>query len=133
MCMVFSADERLYRAIRPIDIFWKKEGKISSAAFKDSQGLSCDRDMGRIDVSSCVCSLLKFLQRDETVVSISYRECIDVNATLEYEPIDGNEYHSLILNNHEKRQLTDSQAKKLSKLVHYDYLDAYGRIVYQHD
>ena len=131
--MMFIDDERLFRAVQPKDMFWKKDGKISSAAFKDSNGLSCDRDMGRISVSSCVCSLLNFIQRDNTVVSVNYGECTDINALVKHDPVENNEHHSLILNGNDKKELTDGKAKRLSKLVRYDYLDTYGKIVYKPD
>lgn len=125
--MTFGLNERLYRAVLPSDMYWKKDGKISSAVFKDSKGLSCDRDLGRVDSSLCVSTLLNYLQRDRTVVSISYSECIEVNTLVEYDPIPDNCYHSLILNDNEKIQLTEGKARRLTKMVRYDYLDSYAK------
>ena len=38
--LVLIVDERLYRAVRPDSLFWKVNGTLSSAAFKDKKGLS---------------------------------------------------------------------------------------------
>ncbi|MCR5322424.1 MAG: hypothetical protein K6E85_04015 [Lachnospiraceae bacterium] len=46
----FDTYERLYRAVYPPNImpmFWKENGQLSSAAFKDKNGLSVERDGGR--------------------------------------------------------------------------------------
>ena len=49
MTELFDMYERLYRAVYPPNImpFWKKNGQLSSAAFKDKKGLSVERDGGR--------------------------------------------------------------------------------------
>ena len=46
----FDKFERLYRAVYPTNImpmFWKENGELSSAVFKDKNGLSVERDGGR--------------------------------------------------------------------------------------
>ena len=48
----FSIDEKLYRAVFPPaikDMFWRKDGTVSSAAFADPKGLSVDRGNHRED------------------------------------------------------------------------------------
>ena len=48
----FEPSEKLYRAVYPpeiADIFWKRDGSISSAAFADPHGLSVDRGDYRDD------------------------------------------------------------------------------------
>ena len=43
---IFRIDEKLYRAVYPpevMDMFWKRDGSVSSAAFEDRNGLSVDR------------------------------------------------------------------------------------------
>lgn len=45
MDSVFYNNEKLYRAILPIEPFKKSDGSISSAAFKDKNGLSVDKQM----------------------------------------------------------------------------------------
>ena len=48
----FKLTEKLYRAVYPpevADIFWKKDGTVSSAAFVDPKGLSVDRGDYRED------------------------------------------------------------------------------------
>ena len=45
----FDIYERLYRAVYPPEImpmFWKENGEISSAVFKDKRGLSVERAGG---------------------------------------------------------------------------------------
>ena len=47
MAELFDMYERLYRAVYPPNImplFWKEDGQLSSAAFKDKKGLSVERD-----------------------------------------------------------------------------------------
>ena len=46
MDSTFRNDEMLYRAVYPPDkvaMFWKRNGLLSSAAFKDRKGLSVER------------------------------------------------------------------------------------------
>ena len=48
----FSMDEKLYRAVWPPEIyelFWRRDGSVSSAAFADPKGLSVDRGDYRSD------------------------------------------------------------------------------------
>ena len=50
MTELFDMYERLFRAVYPPNImplFWKENGQLSSAAFKDKKGLSVERDGGR--------------------------------------------------------------------------------------
>ena len=46
----FELNEKLYRAVYPPDVaemFWRKDGTISSAAFADPRGLSVNRGNNR--------------------------------------------------------------------------------------
>ncbi len=48
----FNDDEKLYRAVYPpeiFDLFWKKDGTLTSAAFRDKRGLSVERGFYRED------------------------------------------------------------------------------------
>ena len=48
----FFDDEKLYRAVFPpeiVDMYWRRDGTISSAAFADPKGLSVDRGDYRPD------------------------------------------------------------------------------------
>ncbi len=48
----FEANEKLFRAVYPpniIPMFWKENGEISSAAFKDKKGLSVERAGNRVN------------------------------------------------------------------------------------
>ena len=49
----FDIYERLYRAVYPPEImpmFWKENGEISSAVFKNKRGLSVERAENRFDI-----------------------------------------------------------------------------------
>ena len=47
----FKGDEALYRAVRPLPMFIKDDGTITSGAFKDKCGLSVERGNYRTDAS----------------------------------------------------------------------------------
>jgi len=130
MNTALSDDERLYRAVAPDNMYWKQEGRISSAVFKDSNGASTDREMGR-EVSACIEHLLSHLDIGGSVVSVTVQQCTEVGAQAEYDPKEENEYHSLIVNSQESRQLTDGKAKRLAKVARYDHLDSYGEKMYK--
>lgn len=60
----FSDCEKLYRAVFPtsyIQMFWKKDGTISSAAFSDREGLSVERGNFRDD-KDVIEEMQKFLK-----------------------------------------------------------------------
>ena len=103
--MEFEKEEKLFRVIRPGSMFWKSEGKLSSAAFKDKNGLSV--------------SLLENRLKDKgAVVSVKVRQCEKINAVVRYLPIEyekeRNPYHSEIHGSTDKKPLTGSQARALA-------------------
>lgn len=104
--MEFEKEEKLFRVIRPGSMFWKSEGKLSSAAFKDKNGLSVDRAMGRADEAAV--SLLENRLKDKgAVVSVKVRQCEKINAVVRYLPIEyekeRNPYHSEIHGSTDKK------------------------------
>ena len=109
----FSKKERLYRAVLPIDMFWKSDGSVSSAAFCDKNGLSVDRGDFREDDQ--VVEGMKARGLQGGVVSLTVGDCIDVEALVLYKPVDDNPYHSEIHRNQTEAGLTKSQAKRLSR------------------
>ena len=94
----FRDDERLFRAVRPGNMYWKEDHTVSSAAFKtpEKDGLSTDRDGGR-STEECVRRISEKLKGG--VVSVSYSQCREVEAAVEYAPVEGNE-----LREREKKQ-----------------------------
>lgn len=108
--------ETLYRAVKPIPMYIKENGEISSAIFKDSQGVSVDRDGERTfpEISQC------FLDRFEDVIALANLTVSDVleepDLTVEPDPLQENEFHALIIGA-TRTQLKSSQAKKLMKKV----------------
>lgn len=113
----FDDNECLFRAVLPIEVFWK-DGRPSSAAFKDKNGLSVDRDGGR-NTSEAIECVKNNLQGN--IVSLLVLQCKDINAYVTYVPIKDNPFHSEIHGNIEKRKLSDSQAKKLAKCCKIEY------------
>lgn len=111
----FSEDEKLYRAVRPWDIFWKTNGKLSSAAFKDKNGLSVERGDHRED--SDVVDNMRKNQFEGKIVSLNVQQCYSVNALVKYLPSRKNIYHSEIHKDENTRLLSDSQCRNLVKMA----------------
>lgn len=125
----------IYRRVKSKPIFMK-DGRPSSALFKDSKGVSVDRDAGReIDdiISHEECLHKEYLhdryinglsdeeikERGEALIAIiqlTAVQCDAVEACVIPDPIYGkNEYHALLQKSETEIQLSKSQAKKLAK------------------
>ncbi len=106
-------NEKLFRSIRPNNVYWKdkERGIISSAAFKDSKGLSVDRQAERSFDAS-----VKLMKENftGTVVYVTAGLCYDKNAIVDYCPTSDDIYHCEIIRSYEKKQLSSSQAKYLA-------------------
>jgi hypothetical protein len=92
----FELDEKLYRAVYPPEVaqmFWRKDGTISSAAFADSKGLSVDRGDHRSDDEVVSSMLSRFSGH---IISVYVKNCRDVGALVKYIPSRNNPYHSEI-------------------------------------
>ena len=112
-------NEKIYRAVLPVSMYWKNNGTVSSAAFKDKNGLSTDRAGGRITKE---CVLFMRSRRRGAVVSVTVKMCNEVNAILKFLPIkDEDEYHSEIHKSQETILLTDKQAKYLAHNAKIEY------------
>lgn len=114
MTEAFDEKERLLRAVWPPDRrpdFWVN-GRLSSAALKDKNGLSVDRTFDRT-VESAVGDMRTRLQG--CIVSFSVLDCNSVNAFLEYLPSSGNKYHSEIHGSPTEIELGDVQALLLAR------------------
>ena len=125
----------IYRRVKSKPIFMK-DGRPSSALFKDSKGVSVDRDAGREmdDIISHEEYLHKEYLNDRYINGLSDEEikergealiaivqltdvqCDAVEACVIPAPIPGeNEYHALLQKSETEIQLSKSQAKKLAK------------------
>ena len=110
---VFLPDERLYRAVRPDSIFWKEDGSLTSAAFKDKNGLSVQRGDYRADKE--VVEEMMRIGFEGRIVRVDVSDCNDANAIVVYVPMDDNEYHSEIHSSNDKILLTSGQARQLAR------------------
>jgi len=116
--MEFENDERLYRAVLPGSIFWRHDGTLTSAALKDRKGLSTDRQMRRPH-EDCIEFMRKRLRG--SIVSVSCENCEEAKAIVQYDKKDDNVFHTLILPDADKLQLTNGQAKRLAVWARIDY------------
>lgn len=109
-------DEDLFRAIPSNPNCWSsKHDRPSSAAFKDSQGLSVDRDGSRSD-EVIIGAMEDRLGEERGHVSVYSEFCKnDVEALVVPKPEEDNPYHAEIHRSEEKAQLTNGQARKLSR------------------
>lgn len=111
---IFHEEEKLYRLIIPKNWYFE-EDRISSAAFKDSKGLSVDRDGDRKDIEIINSFFSRFNNENiEAIACIDVKTCIDLNTYLKYAPTDDNIYHSEIHDSINRITLSPSKAKKLA-------------------
>ena len=111
----FDVFERLYRAVYPPEImpvFWKENGEISSAVFKDKRGLSVER-AGDRDEDRAIIDMRLFF--NGTIISVSARDCFGGNAVPKYLPTKRSSYHSEIHGGEDRILLSQSQCKYLAK------------------
>ena len=111
MTDTFKDDEKLYRAVLPNGIYWKENGKLSSAAFLDRNGLSVDRGNYRPD-DEAVRDLQNHLQG--SIVSVTVKDCRTVEAAVLYRPSKRNIYHSEVHGSTECPPLSPGQRKHLA-------------------
>lgn len=106
--------ELLYRAIHPN--FWNyEENRPTSALFKDSKGVSVDRDGEREEKD-----IVEFLlsgRENYGSGKLDAGKTKDIGTYLKSDKISGNDYHALILNSESKIELTSGKAKKLSRMI----------------
>lgn len=122
----------IYRRVKSKPLFMKDD-RPSSALFKDSNGVSVDRDAGRneediiIDEERLHAFYTKELSAEEirergeelrAIVKLTDSQCDSVEACVIPDPIHGeNEFHALLQKSETEIQLTKSQAKSLAKLA----------------
>ena len=111
----FNSNEKLYRAVYPpevADIFWKRDGSVSSAAFADPKGLSVDRGDYRTD-NDVLKSMRKLFKGH--IISLYVKNCSDVHAPVCYLPSRSNPYHSEIHGSTTSLLLSKSQRRHLAQ------------------
>jgi hypothetical protein len=116
----FDNNELLLRAVYPANRrpdFWEN-GHLSSAALKDSKGLSVDRTGGRA-VSEAVDYIRNHLTG--VIVSLTVEDCNEVKAKLCYLPTKKNPFHSEIHGSDTELVLDDMQAFLLSRKAKWEF------------
>jgi hypothetical protein len=111
----FNEMEKLYRAVYPpevMEMFWRKDGTISSAAFADPKGLSVDRGDFRPDEDVVTDMLERFTG---SIVSVFAKNCYDIGAVTYYLPFRKNKYHSEIHGGADTPLLSKSQRRFLAQ------------------
>lgn len=121
----FNKNEKLYRMVLNKPNFWKTElGRPTSAVFKDSKGVSVDRDGGRDDESITSSFIKRFgSEKVKAIVYVDVDFCHEIDTHLVYAPLEDNPYHAEIHDSPNKIALTSSKARKLAKhckIVYYD-------------
>lgn len=102
--------EYLYRGV--VEVNWDFDNnRPSSATFKDSKGVSVDRDGGRAE-TDCVNTLISD-GRFISVCKISTLKVRALDAYPLYLPLENNIYHSEIHDSIDRVQLKGSKPKKL--------------------
>ncbi len=103
----------MYKSIKDNNpILWdEKESRPSSAAFKDSRGLSVDRQ-GERNHDEC-CNRLRQRFASRAVVFTTVEVCIASGCTPVYDPVEDNIYHSLIKDANGNITLSSPAAKRL--------------------
>lgn len=121
----------LYRRMRNKPLLYVKEdGTISSAIYKDSQGVSVDIDDGR-DLDAIIQKeeeLHKYYNQEMllqnpdgeyklvALLSVSAKTCQDKEVVIEPTPVENiNPYHALLKGSETKTLLTNGQSKYLAK------------------
>ena len=112
-----DSDEKLFRAIIPVDAFWDSDSnRPSSGAFKDKNGLSVDRQAGR-DKMNAIAFLLATKREDSKIVSITVQKCREIDVCPKYKPIEDNIYHSEIHDSENKVLISRGKCRTLANNV----------------
>lgn len=113
MNALFEPDEKLYRAVFPDDMFWKENGKVSSAAFLSRRG-GCSVDRGYYRDDDAVVEDMRRRDFKGSIIAVTVQNCYDVGAKPVYAPSRTNIYHSEIHRDTEHELLTAGQRKHLA-------------------
>lgn len=112
---MFNSSEKLYRAVYPpeiTDIFWRRDGSVSSAAFADPRGLSVDRGDYRLDSEVSADMHKRF---SGSIIRLYVKNCRDTGAVIHYLPSRNNPYHSEIHGSETNKLLSKQQRHYLAK------------------
>ena len=108
----FVSNECLYRGSHPMWI--EDDNTVSSAAFKDSRGVSVDRDGSR-DKQACVDRMIDALPQIAGVCKLTCGDVEDCEAVTVYCPVPDNEYHSEIHDSADQVQIkSKAKSRKLA-------------------
>lgn len=110
----FKDEEKLYRAVVPKDMYFKENGTLTSAAFKDSSGCSVDRGDNRTDEEAAI-FMKKNLEGE--IYRIQVSNCREKEIHIQYEPEEENPYHSALYKNSAKEKMTQGQCKHLASVA----------------
>lgn len=119
----FEDTERLYRAVYPpshSEMYWKKDGSLSSSAFADRNGLSVERSYHR--KSEEIVEKMKE-SFSGCIISLSVRDCRDVDAVVKYLPSKNSAYHSEIHRSDTVVLLSKSQRVHLAAVASKEYME----------
>lgn len=114
---IFCADEKLYRAVIPCNMYIKEDGSLSSAAYKSHDGCSVDRGNGRDDQEAADFMLMHL---KGNIYSVEVSDCESKDIYVKYEPTEENVYHSGLYKNIQREDMTKGQCRFLaqaSKLI----------------
>lgn len=102
--------EFLYRGV--VVQNWDFENnRPSSATFKDSLGVSVDRDGGRSD-KDCIDQIMQ-VKDFQAICKVITSDVRSLGAEVFYRPVEGNIYHSEIHDSHERVQMRGKKPKVL--------------------
>jgi len=103
-------NEFLYRGI--IEINWDfQNNRPSSATFKDSKGVSVDREADRTE-KECI-DFLKSSKDFFSICKVKAESVRNRNAIIKYLPVENNIYHSEIHDSEERVQMRGSKPKRI--------------------
>lgn len=106
--------ETLYRAVRAWPKYWKENGGLSPAAFKDSRGLSVDRNGDRNEDK--VIQDFRKRKFEGTLISVGAKECKDLSVYLMPKPSNWI-YHVLVLDSPTGIELSDEKCDNLRHIA----------------
>ena len=112
---IVKDNEDIYRVVHPWNKFWKKKHtKLSTAAFKDPNGLSVDRSYNRdADLVK-----IDFQNRDfkGSLISGNAKDCRTAGTYIKTAPSPTNQYHSLLLDSPKVLEISAEKREKLVKI-----------------
>lgn len=105
-----NPDEYLYRGV--VEVNWDfNNNRPSSATFKDSTGVSVDRDGGRIE-SECL-SFLSGNRDFYAICKVQTATVRNLGAEVIYSPLNNNIYHSEIHDSLSRIQMRGSKPRNI--------------------